>query len=150
MRREDKALTDRAEMEKIIAAARVCRLALVDNGRPYLVPMCFGYRDQTLYFHSARKGRKLEILASNPEVCFEMEVGVEVVPGAVPCKFSMRYRSVIGTGQAQFVRGDSAKAAALNIIAGQYGAAPYAYSASELKRVTIFKVPMTEVTAKKG
>jgi nitroimidazol reductase NimA-like FMN-containing flavoprotein (pyridoxamine 5'-phosphate oxidase superfamily) len=53
MRRAGKEITDRAGIDGILRDARVCRIGLPDEGRPYVVPVCFGYRDGALYFHSA-------------------------------------------------------------------------------------------------
>ena len=36
MRRKDREITDRAEIEAIIAKAQVCRLAMVDEDLPYI------------------------------------------------------------------------------------------------------------------
>jgi len=62
MRRREKQITDRSQIEAIIARSQVCRLALSDGGQPYIVPLCFGYRRSRLYFHSAAAGRKIDIL----------------------------------------------------------------------------------------
>ena len=43
MRRKDKEIRDEAEIEAILKEAIVCRLALFDGRRPYIVAMCFGH-----------------------------------------------------------------------------------------------------------
>ncbi|OQX60886.1 MAG: hypothetical protein B5M51_09570 [Anaerolinea sp. 4484_236] len=58
MRRSDREITDQAAIEAIIHEAEFCRLALVDGGQPYIIPLSFGYRDKVLYFHSAVEGEK--------------------------------------------------------------------------------------------
>ena len=45
MRRYEREMTDKAEIETVLAKATVVHLAMVDEGRPYLVPMNFGYAD---------------------------------------------------------------------------------------------------------
>jgi nitroimidazol reductase NimA-like FMN-containing flavoprotein (pyridoxamine 5'-phosphate oxidase superfamily) len=62
MRRHEREITDKKEIEAIIRKALVCRLAMVDGDKPYVVPLCFGYADHTLFFHSAGEGKKLEII----------------------------------------------------------------------------------------
>ncbi|MBU3917342.1 pyridoxamine 5'-phosphate oxidase family protein, partial [bacterium] len=71
MRRKEKEITDKAIIDSIINDSKVCRLGLSDDNRPYVVPLCFGYENDTLYFHSAHKGMKLDILKKNKQVCFE-------------------------------------------------------------------------------
>lgn len=71
MRRTDKEILDQALLEKILIEELVCRIALNDNGKPYLVPMIFGYQDHCLFLHSATAGRKIDILKKNNEICKE-------------------------------------------------------------------------------
>ncbi|MGW8186537.1 MAG: pyridoxamine 5'-phosphate oxidase family protein, partial [Desulfobacterales bacterium] len=108
MRRKDKEISDRDEIELIIEKALVCRLAMVDEAEPYLVPLCFGFRNNTLFFHSAAEGKKLGLLRKNPRVCFELDCDTEVRTGEKACDFSMRYRSVIGFGTVAFVEATAA------------------------------------------
>lgn len=68
MRRKEREICDPEEMESIISRACVCRLAMCEGYAPYVVPLCFGYEGEYLYFHSATEGRKLEILKKNPRV----------------------------------------------------------------------------------
>jgi nitroimidazol reductase NimA-like FMN-containing flavoprotein (pyridoxamine 5'-phosphate oxidase superfamily) len=65
LRRTDKEITDKSEIESIIRKSLVCRLGLTDNARPYIVPLCFGYTDNRLYFHSATEGRGIMRFASS-------------------------------------------------------------------------------------
>ena len=62
MRRKDKEIKDKAEIESIIKRATVCRIGLSENNVAYIVPMNFGYKDNSLYFHSAPMGKKIEII----------------------------------------------------------------------------------------
>ena len=55
----------------------------------YIVTMNFGYewegRLPAFYFHCAREGRKLEMMRSNPRVCFELDCGHALRTGPAPC-----------------------------------------------------------------
>ena len=101
MRRSDRELRDPGQLLEIIDACKVFRLAMVAEGRPYLVPLNFGYAYEggqfEFYFHSALQGRKLDLLRQNPQVCFEL------VPADLPCGYSYRYASVIGEGTVELV-----------------------------------------------
>ena len=79
MRRKEKEIAERSELEAVIKEASVCRIAMVEGTSPYVVPLCFGYDDNTLYFHSAIEGKKIEILKKNNSVCFEMDIGTELI-----------------------------------------------------------------------
>ena len=49
MRRSDKEVTERKRIEDIISASKVCKLAMCVDNTPYIVPLCFGFKDNTLY-----------------------------------------------------------------------------------------------------
>ena len=75
MRRQDREIKDPAVLRQILGRAIVCRVAMCDGDRPYLVPFSFVVEGDALYVHSAAHGRKLEILRRNPNVCFEVATG---------------------------------------------------------------------------
>lgn len=148
MRRKDKEITDRNAIESIISKSRVCRLAMVDEGGPYIVPLCFGFRNNTLYFHSAAEGKKLGLLRKNPRVCFELNCDTEVRTGGKACDFSMRYKSVIGFGNAAFVEATAAKREALDIIMNHYAEGAFDYPDASVNRISVFKVEIDTMTGK--
>lgn len=104
MRRRDREVVDPTRIEEIIAESAVLRLGLNDDGEVYVVPVNFGAEiidgRRVFYFHSARSGRKLDVIRRNPRVGFELDAGFELVEGPTPCAFSARYRSVVGVAVA--------------------------------------------------
>jgi nitroimidazol reductase NimA-like FMN-containing flavoprotein (pyridoxamine 5'-phosphate oxidase superfamily) len=107
-------------IEEIIRNAVVCRLAMRDGERPYIVPMCFVYRNGILFFHGSLKSRKYGLLRLHPVVCFEFDRFVEPLPAADPCGWEISYQSMVGFGQAAMLEEREAKRRALAIIAAQY------------------------------
>jgi len=83
--KKEREIRDPKVIESIISRTNVCRLAMCDEGLPYVVPLCFGYEKGALYFHSATVGRKLEILKKNPKVSFEMDIDWELVRSSDRC-----------------------------------------------------------------
>ena len=148
MRRKDKEITDRNTIESIILKSQVCRLAMVDEAGPYIVPLCFGFTNNTLYFHSAVEGKKLGLLRKNPRVCFELDCDTEVRTGEKACDFSMRYKSVIGFGNAAFVEATAAKREALDIIMNHYAEGAFDYPDASVNRISVFKVEIDTMTGK--
>jgi nitroimidazol reductase NimA-like FMN-containing flavoprotein (pyridoxamine 5'-phosphate oxidase superfamily) len=139
-------IRDPKVIESIISRANVCRLAMCDEGLPYVVPLCFGYEKGALYFHSATVGRKLEILKKNPKVSFEMDIDWELVRSGDRC--NMRYRSVIGFGDASLIEASEDKRNALDLIMRHYHQEPFAYPQATLKRTAIIKVEIEEMMGK--
>jgi nitroimidazol reductase NimA-like FMN-containing flavoprotein (pyridoxamine 5'-phosphate oxidase superfamily) len=150
MRRKEKEIADKSEIESIIRKSLVCRLGLADNGAPYIVPLCFGYKDNSLYFHSAREGRKIKILKRNNEVCFEFDGNLEVKAGKTACDWGMNYRSVIGYGRASFVEDPEEKRMALDVIMAQYTDGAFEYSEKALGNALVIKVAIESMTGKQS
>jgi hypothetical protein len=150
LRRADREIADRKEIEDILRQSTVCRLALADEGNPYIVPLCFGYDAGTLYFHSASAGKKIDLLKKNRNVCFEFDADTTVVPANISCGWTMRYRSVIGFGVASFVADLVEKKAALDVIMRQYSGGTYEYPEETLLKTAVIKVEIREISGKKS
>jgi nitroimidazol reductase NimA-like FMN-containing flavoprotein (pyridoxamine 5'-phosphate oxidase superfamily) len=153
VRRKDKEITDKAEIEKIISSAKICRLAMVDNGEPYIVPLCFGYKKEIFYFHSSLQGRKIEILKKNSRVCFELDIDAKIVKGKEACKWGLHYKSVIGWGSAVLVTDPDQKREALDIIMAHYAEETgevFTYSDSAIKNTSIIRVNVGFISGKKS
>jgi nitroimidazol reductase NimA-like FMN-containing flavoprotein (pyridoxamine 5'-phosphate oxidase superfamily) len=150
LRRKEKEITDIREIESIIRKSRVCRLALADEGLPYIVPLCFGYKNKILYFHSAREGQKIEMLRRNRQVCFEFDIDARVRSGKTACAWGMAYKSIIGFGTASLVEDPQEKQKALDIIMRQYSEDDFEYSAKPLAEMLVIKVDISRMTGKKS
>jgi uncharacterized protein len=151
MRRHEQEITDKAIIEDVMRRAPVCRIGLADNNMPYIIPVCFGYQDNCIYVHSSHRGRKMEIIERNNNVCFEVEVDVETVPAAIACKWSVRYKSVIGFGKASIVTDAAEKSHALNVIMEHYsGEMEHRYDAAPLQHAAIIKIHIESITGKRS
>ena len=148
MRRKDREITDRIRMEAILKEAPVCRVALADGGEPYVVPVCFGYADDTLWFHSAREGKKTDIIAGNPRCCIEVDRCEGPIRNENPCKWEIRYRSVICTGMASIVNDPAEKRRGLACIMAHYGGGEHSFTEEELERVCVVKIEIGQMTGK--
>jgi nitroimidazol reductase NimA-like FMN-containing flavoprotein (pyridoxamine 5'-phosphate oxidase superfamily) len=141
-------IEDSATIESIIRQATVCRIGLSDGDRPYVVPVCFGYEDGVLYFHSSPRGKKIDILRQNSAVCVEFDVDQELVEADSACKWSIKYRSVIGFGEAHVVENPEDKRRALDVIMAHYGGQPGGYAEATLGKTAVVRVQVTRMTAK--
>jgi len=150
MRRKDKEIKDKSAIEEILRQAAVCRIAMCDVGVPYVVPMSFGYEDGCLHLHSALEGRKIDVLKHNPIVCFELEIGQELVGDENPCKTSLKYRSVIGYGRAVFVEDREEKKRSLDAIVRHYSGETYNYPEESLNEVAIIRIHVESMTGKQS
>lgn len=93
------------------------RLATCDAaGQPYITPLNYVFHRGNIYFHSASKGHKLDNLAVNSRVCFEVSQTDKTVITEKACNCSTRYTSVVVFGQARIVTDDAEKVEALNAL----------------------------------
>ena len=61
---------DNEQIESVLKQCSICFVGMADtDGTPYVIPMNFGYKDGSLYLHSAQEGRSISILNRNPRVC---------------------------------------------------------------------------------
>ena len=150
MRKAEREIKDQRELEDVIRRAEVCRLAMIDDGVPYIVPMNFGYRDGTFYFHCAREGRKLDILRKHPRVCFELEADVRLAKGGAPCKWSTSYESVIGWGVAELVMDEEEARKGLEVLMSHYTEGPFDFDPRSLSLTAVIKVKAERMTGKRS
>jgi nitroimidazol reductase NimA-like FMN-containing flavoprotein (pyridoxamine 5'-phosphate oxidase superfamily) len=150
MRRKDKAISDVSSINAIIKKAAVCRLAMVNGDRPYIVPLCFGHQNNVLYFHGAMKGQKIDLIQENPNVCFEFDVAVETLDDAEACSWSMKFQSVIGFGKAELIQGLEEKRFALGVIMAQYSDKKFEFPEKKVNATAVIKVAIESLTAKQS
>ena len=150
MRRKEKEITEQSELLSIIAKAKVCRLAMIDGNRPYIVPLSFGYKDNTLYFHGALKGKKIDLIKQNPNICFEFDHLIETVESEKACSWSMKFQSIIGFGKASFVEHEVEKKTALAVIMSQYSDEHYDFPDKMLQATAVIKVAIESLTGKQS
>jgi uncharacterized protein len=154
VRRKDREVTDVNEIIGMIEKCDVCRLAMIDHDKPYIVPMNFGFRydDGTiiLFFHCANEGRKIDVLKANPNVCFEMDCSLELIAGSTDCSCSMAYESVIGNGKVEFIEGAEAKTFALTQIMKKYtDRTTFEFDENVLTHLCAFQVVVSDLTGKR-
>lgn len=149
MRRKDREIRDRAEIDAIIRSARVMHLALADNDVPFVVPVFYAYDGASLFFHSARAGTKIEIMKRNKNACFEISVDHGVIESDAACDFEAKHRTVIGFGKATFVEDEAEKIGALDRIVAQFSDKKFEYPKPNLDSVVVIRIDIESVKGKK-
>lgn len=150
MRRNEKEIADRQAIDSIISRSRVCRLGLIVEGRPYVVPMCFGYDGSAVLLHMAKDGKKIAGLEHGAHVCIEFDIPGDVMQSSKACSWTMSYESVIAHGPVEILQALADKRLALAKIMNQYGGGNTDWSFPEnvIRNMLILKVPLKEITGK--
>ncbi len=153
MRRYDRQVTDKNKIIEIINSCTYCRLGLCDEGKAYIVPMNFGLTEQddklVFYFHSAKQGRKIDLMQKNNEISFEMDTHYKLTSGETACDYTARFQSIIGEGKVYFIEDNEDKKIALDAIMYQSTKKrDFEYSDYWLNQVCIFKLEVSDLTCK--
>lgn len=90
MRRADREVKDFEQILEIMRGCDICELALNDvDGYPYALPMNFGLTVENgkpvIYLHSAREGKKLDLIARDGRCAFSMSRGHVLELAKVAC-----------------------------------------------------------------
>ena len=101
--RRNKQLLSKEDTEDVMARGTNGVLACHgDEGYPYAVPVSYVFYKNTIYFHCAKEGHKIDAISNNPKVSFAV-VGEDTVESK---RFTTYFRSVIAFGQARIVEGE--------------------------------------------
>ena len=138
-------IQDHQQIEDILSKAKFLRIALSDSDKPYIIPMAFGYKDNKIYLHCSSKGKKIDILNRNSRVAFEADAEAEIIT----TKYNVRYRSVVGNGQARFVEDYNEKVEGLTVLSEHYGKkGPFEFEEWKVNRLCVIKIEIEEMTGK--
>jgi len=131
--------------------ADTIRLAMHGEPYPYIVPLSFGFEEDsnqiTLYIHGAKEGLKHTLLEQNPHVCVEADIFhhyAETNTG-----LTAKYESVIGFGVAEIIEGEEA-AKGLGLICSHCGFHSYEYNKVALAHMRIYKITLEFITGKRN
>ena len=148
MRRKDREITDRSEIDALIRSQKLMHLALVDGDRPFLVPVFYAFDGAALYFHSASAGTKIEILKRNQNVCFEIGDWQGIIESGVACDFEAKHRTVIGFGRAFLVDDEAEKITALDRLVANFTAKKFEYPKANLNCTRVIRIEIVSVKGK--
>jgi len=144
-------IEERHIIDEIISRNKLCYVGMIDvKGRPYVIPMNFGYKDDIIYLHSALKGSSIEALKINPQVCitFCTDPQLAYQNVEVACSYRMKSSSVICRGKVVFEEDYDEKVKGLDIIMKQYTDRKFTYSAPSVNNVLVWKVEIEEISTK--
>lgn len=150
MRRKERQIVDKEIINEILVNSNICRLGIFDDEYPYIVPMNYGYSNKSLYFHCATEGRKLDLIVKNNKVGFEIEAQNEILKDEVSCKWTTKYRSIIGKGKIVILTETNEKVDGLNIIMEHHGKMDNSYNEKILDRLIVLRLDIEELTAKQS
>lgn len=152
MRRSDKQISDRAELERLLDKAQVMRLGLIDDGKPYVVPVNFAHVDGVVWVHGAADGRKLACLRGGAPVCVEVDRLLRVTAGPRACSdWASHYESAIGFGAGEVVEDEQLKLEGLRAVMRKYsGRDDWEFTPEWLQKTAVIRIKLDELTGKRS
>ena len=145
-------ITDPEQILHILDTAKVLHLGLAVNDEPYVVPMNYGYTMEdgklTLYLHSAVKGKKLDMLQTNPKVFFSIDCDRMPFEGRVACQYGLVYSSIMGRGTATIVEDVEEKKRAMSILMKTQTGKDFTFEDRLVSIVAVIRIDAQEYTAK--
>jgi nitroimidazol reductase NimA-like FMN-containing flavoprotein (pyridoxamine 5'-phosphate oxidase superfamily) len=151
MRKTNQEIRDRQVLQEILQGAVICRIAMMDGDRPYILPVNYGYSNGCLYIHSAPEGKKIDLLRKNRQVCFEVEEQPEIIKKERACDWTTLYRSVVGYGEVDILTDEAGRRRGLEVIMAQHGSPDLIdFNQKNLDRMVILKLRITSMTGKRS
>ena len=142
-----RAISEKKEFVEVIQRCQWCHLAMVDlDGKPYVIPMNFGFKDDVIYLHGAQHGKKTDILRQHSGVCinFSTDHLLRYQNEEVACSWSMKYRSVLCYGNSELITDTDEKIASFNIVMAQYAKGEFKFNPPAIREVNVWKVKVTK------
>jgi len=147
MRRDDRAITLQQARELLAGAEHGVLSMASTDGVPHGIPLNFAVEGDSLYFHCAPAGRKIDVLAANDRVSFCVVGATELLPA----EFATRYESVVVTGRAEQIEGEQ-KQRGLVLLVEKYSPAHVesglAYIEALFAETAVFRIRIESVTGK--
>ncbi|HEX7320433.1 MAG TPA: pyridoxamine 5'-phosphate oxidase family protein [bacterium] len=151
LRWQEKAITKKSELFKIIRQQKHMTFAMCKDNEPYLVTVNHGFdrRKNCLYFHCATKGKKMDFLKAHPVVWCQVLADSGYING----RCTHKYRSVQFNGKVKFLRSKKDKLDALNVMLDHLEKNPKRMKRSleqaNLDKVAIGCIKIGQMTGKK-
>jgi nitroimidazol reductase NimA-like FMN-containing flavoprotein (pyridoxamine 5'-phosphate oxidase superfamily) len=151
MRRTDKEIRSREEIDGIIRGSDVCRIAMAMENVPYVVPVSFGYDGESIYIHTAREGKKISYFENNNNVCFEFERNVKLFASPEnACGWTFSYECVIGFGKIYELESSEQRAIGMNKIMLTYSGKEWAFGDDKFNDIRVWKIEIASMTGKRS
>lgn len=140
------------DIRAILDAGSIAGVGFSLDGQPFVIPMFYGRRDETLFLHGSAASRLMAVLAAGAPAC----VTVTHVDGLVLARsafhHSMNYRSVVAFGTARLIQEPRRKIEALRVMSEHLLPGRWAEvrgpNKRELTETTVLEMPIDEASAK--
>lgn len=154
LRRKDRQINDQVEITELLQKGKYAVIAMCRDNVPYVVTLSYGVdlSTNTLYFHCAMEGQKIDFIKANPEVCATIISDHGYLPGECAHKFA----SIIIKGRMRALETLEEKKLGMRTLLCHLEETPEKFEQKQLKEdnvyqnICILKLEIEEMTGKKG
>ncbi len=153
MRRTDREVKSKERITEILNQTKYLHLGLIDQGKPYVVSMHYGYTLENdalvFYVHSAREGRKIQIIEEEPACFVELETMVEDISGGeIPCRYGSTFASIMAEGHAEILHDPEEKIRGLKCLMKHQTGRDFELNEQMVSSVHVIRISCTSWSAK--
>lgn len=115
-------IEDKQIINEMLSQAEYGTLALCTDNIPYSLPINFVQIDDEIYFHGAKKGKKIDIIKENSNASFSVVEAMSLLPSYFTtekkdaCPATQLFKSVIINGTIKIIEEYDEKAHALQLL----------------------------------
>ena len=153
MRQENREKKEFNELIEVMKRCDVCRLALNDDGYPYILPLNFGMKivdgKVILYFHSALEGYKVDIIKKDNRASFEMDCKHQLQYFKEKGYCTMAYESVIGSGRIRILEEEEKMDELKRIMAHYHMGKDVYFNPAAISRTLVYALEVEKITGKR-
>lgn len=147
MRRKDRETT-REEAWHIFDQSSYSVVSMIAGGKPYATALSVARIAETLYFHCARDGEKVQALRENPQICLHAVAHMSNYAET----FTVHYASCTIKGIAEEVQEEKEKHDALLAICNAFALENMGMAEQEISKTgkasSVWKITVSEITGK--
>lgn len=148
MRRSEKAMLQEETLEVLDKAEYGVLSTISADNTPYGVPMNFARVEDSIYFHCAKEGHRIENIEGNKRVCLNVVDSVVLMPE----KFNTQYRSVTVFGDISIVEDTDEKKKGIKAIADKlspdFEKEGLEYIEKAFNAMHVLRMDVTKITGK--
>jgi nitroimidazol reductase NimA-like FMN-containing flavoprotein (pyridoxamine 5'-phosphate oxidase superfamily) len=147
MRRNDRARSTEEAISLLESAEYGVLSMTCPDGVPHGIPLNFALMGDSIYFHCAPEGKKVDILSANTRVSFCVVGNTQVLPD----KFGTKYESAIATGSVEELSAEDKRQGLILLVrkySPDYMKEGLEYIDKLIAKTKIFRIRLESVTGK--
>ena len=155
-------VTDKYMIDEVLSNSEYGTLSLCNDNKPYILPLNFVMANDEIYFHGAKKGKKIDLIKENSNASFNVVETYSLLPSyfstddGKACPATHLYKSIVVEGNIEFVENYDEKANALESLMkklqkeGKYIPLSDEIYKKAINATCVYKLVSSKVSAKFG